>query len=71
AEPDRGTHALAIPKSVKPKSVGDQRRAYNHSRVTVFVGMPRYFFDFTDTGKVFLDLWVPISRTSKLQSKRR
>src|SRR5882724_7875828 len=28
AEPDRGTHALAIPENVKPESIGDRRGAY-------------------------------------------
>ncbi|MER9255955.1 IS66 family transposase [Mesorhizobium sp. M0598] len=28
ADPDRGTHALAIPKNVKPKSTGDPRGAH-------------------------------------------
>ncbi|MER8805140.1 transposase domain-containing protein [Mesorhizobium sp. M0998] len=28
-QPDRRTHALAIPENVKPKSIGDRRGAYD------------------------------------------
>ncbi|HEV2898271.1 MAG TPA: transposase domain-containing protein [Pseudaminobacter sp.] len=31
ADPDRGTHALAIPENVKPKSIGDPRGAYEET----------------------------------------
>ncbi|MER9600421.1 hypothetical protein, partial [Mesorhizobium sp. M0244] len=30
-EPDRGTHALAIPENIKPKPIGDRRGAYYKS----------------------------------------
>lgn len=48
--------SVAHIRAARARCTANRNASVNHSRVTVFVGTPRYFFDFTDTGKVFLDV---------------